>query len=73
MLTKTDAVVEKIVGRIRSQELVAGERLPASEALAAEYGVGRGTARSALERLFGQGLIYKRGKSWYIERRVKER
>lgn len=73
MLTKTDSVAEQIVERIQARTLAPGDRLPTSEMLAQEFGVSRGTARSVLERLFGRGLIYKRGNSWYVERRRSDR
>ena len=73
MLTKTDEVVASIVQRIYVGELSPGERLPPSETLASTLGVSRGTARTALLMLRAREAIYKRGNSWYVERRRASR
>lgn len=69
MTTKTDQVAHEIVQRIRTNDWSPGVRLPVAEVLMEEFGVSRGTVRSALDRVCGQGLIYKRGNGWYVERR----
>ena len=73
MLTKAIQLSEKIVQRVEHQRILPGERLPSSMELAESYGVARGTARDALLILLGRGVVYRRGKYWYVERRETTR
>ncbi len=46
--------------RIRSGEYAAGTRIPSEHQLAADYGIGRPTARQATELLVGRRLLVRR-------------
>ncbi len=50
-------IADELQQRISSGALPSGSRLPGEEALAAEFGVARGTARSALQELEHDGVI----------------
>lgn len=59
--------------RIKSGEWVAGHKLPTLEALEAEYGVARVTARQAVGLLEEEGLIWrKQGKGTFVARAVAD-
>lgn len=59
--------------RIKSGEWVAGHKLPTLEALEAEYGVARVTARQAIGLLEEEGLIWrKQGKGTFVARDVAD-
>lgn len=51
-------IAEQLRRRIESGALPTGGRVPGEEALADEFGVARGTARLALQRLESSGLIH---------------
>jgi DNA-binding GntR family transcriptional regulator len=50
-------IADQLRQRISSGVLGAGSRLPGEEALAAEFGVARGTARAALQQVESDGLV----------------
>ena len=50
-------IADDIAGQIGRGELVAGQRLPSENDLAAEYGVARMTVRRAARELTERGLI----------------
>jgi DNA-binding FadR family transcriptional regulator len=56
-------VVETILGRIRSEDYAADERLPSERTLASELGVARNTVREALDVLETSGVIRRRAGS----------
>ena len=56
-------VVETLLGRIRSEDYAADERLPSERTLAGEMGVARNTVREALDVLETHGLIRRRAGS----------
>lgn len=53
-------IAEDIRERIQKHEWETGEALPSEPTLAEEYGVSRGTVRSALQRLASRGLVIVR-------------
>ena len=53
-------VAERLAGRIADGTLPPGSRLPPEKALAAEFRVGYGTVRRAMDVLREQGLIETR-------------
>lgn len=50
-------VAEAIAGQIETGELRPGDKLPAEQVIAAEYGVAYSTARRAMKELRERGLI----------------
>jgi DNA-binding GntR family transcriptional regulator len=60
-----------MAGMIQDGDWTPGYRLPIASDLMIRFDGSRGTIRSALDRLYGRGLIYKSGSSWYVERRVE--
>ena len=65
----------RIANDLRSQiedgELTAGDALPSEATIVEEYGVARGTARSALAALENEGLVEARhGKGRYVRTRA---
>ena len=64
-----DEVVEKIVQKIETRELQAGDKLPSEPTMAKNMLVSRNTIRSALSRLSAMGVIEtKHGSGSYIRR-----
>lgn len=57
---------------ILSGQYASGERLPPERTLAADFGVGRVTVRSALGALVTQGLLQTRQGSGYVVRPMRE-
>jgi DNA-binding GntR family transcriptional regulator len=51
-------IADRLRQRISSGVLPAGARLPGEQALAAEFGVARGTARAALQAIEAEGLAH---------------
>lgn len=66
---QTERVVAAIAQKIQDGSWPPGQRLPVVAEIMEELAVSRGTALSAIHRLVGGGLIVKRGKAWYVERR----
>lgn len=56
-LTRTDEVVQRMRGEIRSGPLSKATTLPGEALLAQRYGVARGTIRRALAQLENEGLV----------------
>jgi DNA-binding GntR family transcriptional regulator len=55
--------------RIKNRQLAPGDILPSEAGIVAQYGVARGTARTALATLANEGLIETRhGKGRYVRR-----
>ena len=52
-----DEIIEQIRGRIQSNELKPGEKLPSERELAAQLGVSRNTLREAIRMLEFSGLV----------------
>ncbi|WP_433351779.1 GntR family transcriptional regulator [Microtetraspora malaysiensis] len=60
-------IADRLRGRILSGDLHDGDRLPGENALMAEYGVARATARQALAVLINEGLaVPRRGSGVYV-------
>ncbi|WP_245647154.1 GntR family transcriptional regulator [Microtetraspora niveoalba] len=60
-------IADRLRGRILSGDLRDGDRLPGENALMAEYGVARATARQALAVLINEGLaVPRRGSGVYV-------
>lgn len=60
-------IAKAVEGRIRRGEYVAGRTLPSETALAAEFGVARGTVRRALEEVERrQSAVSRRGARWLV-------
>jgi len=60
-------VAAEVRRRIKNGTYVAGERLPGTVALAAEFSVSQSTASRALARLRAEGLIYVvSGRGYYV-------
>ncbi|WP_244930850.1 GntR family transcriptional regulator [Nocardioides sp. W7] len=60
-------IAKALEGRIRRGEYVAGRILPSETALAAEFGVARGTVRRALEEVEQrQQAVSRRGVRWLV-------
>ncbi|RBQ21639.1 GntR family transcriptional regulator [Spongiactinospora rosea] len=60
-------IADDLRERITSRALRPGERLPAEDRLASEWGVGKDTVRDALQILRGEGLIRTvRGQGSYV-------
>ncbi len=56
----TDTVYEQVLGLIRHDKLLAGDRLPGEHALAARFAVSRPVVRQALARLRAEGRVVAR-------------
>jgi GntR family transcriptional repressor for pyruvate dehydrogenase complex len=71
------SVSEEIIAHfeelILSNKLKPGEQLPSEEKMAAQMGVGRGTAREALKVLIYLGLIERKRKGTFISHLAPER
>jgi len=66
-------LAEIILARIRSGEYSAGSKIPSENSLAAEYRIGRPTARQAIEQLVRKGLlIRRRGSGTFVRSKEKE-
>lgn len=64
----TNEVFDALVNLICSYEYAPGDKLPAENALAEEYGVSRVTIRAALNQLSALGLIESKvGGGWYVK------
>lgn len=62
-----------LLNRIRSEEYPPGSKIPSENALAATYGIGRPTARQAIDLLVKKRtVIRKRGSGTYVRSREKE-
>ena len=65
-LTKTEGVAlyiqvrEAIRDQIKSKKLMPGEKLPAEDELATQFGVSRMTARQGISDLIDEGALYRR-------------
>lgn len=60
-------IADRLRGQILSGELRDGDRLPGENALMAEYGIARATARQALAVLINEGLaVPRRGSGVYV-------
>ncbi len=60
-------LADLLLSRIRSGEYAAGDRIPSEISLAADHGIGRPTARQAIEVLVRKGfLIRRRGSGTYV-------
>ncbi len=60
-------IADRLRGEILSGELHDGDRLPGENALMAEYGIARATARQALAVLINEGLaVPRRGSGVYV-------
>jgi hypothetical protein len=57
----SELVADGLRRRIRSRELLPGQRVPTQAELGEQYGVPRGAVRRALERLDTEGLIQREG------------
>ncbi|RAK52402.1 FadR/GntR family transcriptional regulator [Phenylobacterium deserti] len=69
-----DRAYTNIVGIIREQKLVPGERLPSEARLAEMFGMSRGIVREALVRLASDGITEaRRGAGSFVKRRPSER
>ena len=56
-MSKAEAIVQHLVGRIRAGEFGPGDRLPSERHLQRELGVGRLSLREGLARLSALGII----------------
>ncbi|MFV0513814.1 MAG: GntR family transcriptional regulator [Jhaorihella sp.] len=66
-------VIDIIVGRIASGELLSGAMLPSETQLGAELGVSQGTARKALIELEQRGLVQRaQGRGTFVTVRTPE-
>lgn len=74
MPAKYERVADAIRQAIRTGQLKPGDRLPPTEALLVEHGVGYGTLRTALVILMSEGWIEGRqGEGRYVTERPPER
>lgn len=66
-------LADLLLAGIRSGEYPAGSRVPAEQALAAAYGIGRPTVRQALELLVRKRvLVRRRGSGTYVAEKRRE-
>ena len=62
-----------ILAKIRSGEYPSGSRIPSENSLAASYGIGRPTARQAMDVLVRKRiLVRKRGSGTFVQKKSKE-
>lgn len=62
-----ESITSDLVDRIRRNEFPSGTALPSATALAAEYGVARGTIRHALELLEERhAMLTRNGVRWIV-------
>lgn len=61
-----ELVAERLVARIRDDELRAGDVLPPERELMQQFGVGRSSVREALRMLESRGLIHSRGNGAFV-------
>ena len=66
-------LAEIILGKIRSGEYAAGTKIPSENNLSAQYGIGRPTARQAIDMLVRKGLLTRRrGSGTFVREKEKE-
>lgn len=66
-------LAEIILGKIRSGEYSAGTKIPSENNLSAQYGIGRPTARQAIDLLVRKGLLTRRrGSGTFVRDKEKE-
>lgn len=66
-MTRYRGIADDLRRRILQGEIGAGERMPAEQTLAAEYGVSRGVVRNALAALQRRGLVSSHpGSGWRV-------
>lgn len=64
-------IADDLRSRIENGRLAAGDALPSESTIVEEYGVARGTARTAFALLENEGLIeVRRGKGRYVVRGI---
>lgn len=70
-ITATEALVDNLIGRIRSGEFGPGSKIPSEQVLLKDYEISRLTLREALARLAALGVIEVRhGKGSFVNSRV---
>lgn len=62
-----------LINKLKSGELIEGQKLPSEQKLCDEYGSSRLTVRKALDKLLEEGYIYKvQGRGTYVKSRTPQ-
>ena len=69
----SEEIIANVEELILSNKLKPGQQLPSEEKMAAQMGVGRGTAREALKVLIYLGLIERKKKGTFVSHLAPER